>query len=80
MKVLIVEREFLHQDTYVGAAVERLAYELSRQNVEVIKASSFDDGYAILAANEAIDCLMCSRGMDDSAEHSLAQQLLNNLD
>ena len=60
MKVLIVESEFLHQDTWVGSAVERLADALSRQNVTVIKSTSFDDGYAILAANEAIDCLMFS--------------------
>lgn len=79
MKVLIVESEFLHQDTYVGAAVERLADELVRQDVEVLKATSFDDGYAILSANEAIDCLMFSRSMDDSAEQVLAQQLLNKL-
>lgn len=64
MKVLIVESEFLHQDTWVGSAVERLADALSRQNVTVIKSTSFDDGYAILAANEAIDCLMFSYQME----------------
>ncbi len=36
MKVLIVESEFLHQDTWVGNAVERLADALSQQNVTVI--------------------------------------------
>lgn len=44
MKVLIVESEFLHQDTWVGNAVERLADALSQQNVTVIKSTSFDDG------------------------------------
>ena len=47
MKVLIVESEFLHQDTWVGNAVERLADALSQQNVTVIKSTSFDDGFAI---------------------------------
>ena len=61
MKVLIVESEFLHQDTWVGNAVERLADALSQQNVTVIKSTSFDDGFAILSSNEAIDCLMFSR-------------------
>ncbi len=56
MKVLIVESEFLHQDTWVGNAVERLADALSQQNVTVIKSTSFDDGFAILSSNEAIDC------------------------
>ena len=54
MKVLIVESEFLHQDTWVGNAVERLADALSQQNVTVIKSTSFDDGFAILSSNEAI--------------------------
>ncbi len=49
MKVLIVESEFLHQDTWVGNAVERLADALSQQNVTVIKSTSFDDGFAILS-------------------------------
>ncbi len=53
MKVLIVESEFLHQDTWVGNAVERLADALSQQNVTVIKSTSFDDGFAILSSNEA---------------------------
>ncbi|MFP1496812.1 hypothetical protein ACLB1Q_18470 [Escherichia coli] len=38
MKVLIVESEFLHQDTWVGNAVERLADALSQQNVTVINS------------------------------------------
>ena len=50
MKVLIVESEFLHQDTWVGNAVERLADALSQQNVTVIKSTSFDDGFAILSS------------------------------
>ncbi|EPS9969079.1 hypothetical protein ACVNOI_004810, partial [Salmonella enterica subsp. enterica serovar Infantis] len=33
MKILIVESEFLHQDTWVGTAVARLAEALRRQNV-----------------------------------------------
>ncbi|MGL5597067.1 MAG: Orn/Lys/Arg decarboxylase N-terminal domain-containing protein, partial [Aeromonas sp.] len=81
MKVLIVESEFLNQDTntYVGTAVERLANELTRQDVEVLKATSFEDGYSILSANEAIDCLMFSRNMDNSSEQTLVQELLNKL-
>ncbi|MGL5659762.1 MAG: arginine decarboxylase [Aeromonas sp.] len=81
MKVLIVESEFLNQDTntYVGTAVERLANELTRQDVEVLKATSFEDGYSILSANEAIDCLMFSRNMDNLSEQTLVQELLNKL-
>ena len=79
MKVLIVESEFLHQDTWVGSAVERLADALSRQNVTVIKSTSFDDGYAILAANEAIDCLMFSYQMEQQDEHLNVRQLIGKL-
>lgn len=79
MKVLIVESEFLHQDTWVGSAVERLADALSRQNVTVIKSTSFDDGYAILAANEAIDCLMFSYQMEQQDEHLNVGQLIGKL-
>lgn len=69
MKVLIVESEFLHQDTWVGNAVERLADALSQQNVTVIKSTSFDDGFAILSSNEAIDCLMFSYQIIESDIH-----------
>lgn len=79
MKVLIVESEFLHQDTWVGSAVERLADALSRQNVTVIKSTSFDDGYAILSANEAIDCLMFSYQMEHADEHHNVRQLIGKL-
>ncbi len=78
MKVLIVESEFLHQDTWVGSAVERLADALNRQNVTVIKSTSFDDGYAILAANEAIDCLMFSYQMEQQDEHLNVRQLIGS--
>lgn len=46
MKILIVESEFLHQDTRVGAAVARLADALRRQNIEVMQSTSLDDSYA----------------------------------
>lgn len=79
MKVLIVESEFLHQDTWVGNAVERLADALSQQNVTVIKSTSFDDGYAILSSNEAIDCLMFSYQMEQPDEHLSVRQLIGKL-
>ncbi|XNM77253.1 hypothetical protein ACLK19_27820 [Escherichia coli] len=49
MKVLIIESQFLHQGAWVGNAVERLADALSRQNLTVIKSTSFDNGFAILS-------------------------------
>ena len=79
MKVLIVESEFLHQDTWVGNAVERLADALSQQNVTVIKSTSFDDGFAILSSNEAIDCLMFSYQMEHPDEHQNVRQLIGKL-
>lgn len=79
MKVLIVESEFLHQDTRVGNAVERLADALSQQNVTVIKSTSFDDGFAILSSNEAIDCLMFSYQMEHPDEHQNVRQLIGKL-
>ena len=79
MKVLIVESEFLHQDTWVGNAVERLADALSQQNVTVIKSTSFDDGFAILSSNEAIDCLMFSYQMEHPDEHQNVRQFIDKL-
>ncbi|WP_039057559.1 arginine decarboxylase [Enterobacter sp. Bisph1] len=79
MKILIVESEFLHQDTWVGAAVARLAEALRRQHIEVLQSTSLDDGYAIVAANEAIDCLMFSYQMKEEDEHLRVRQLLNKL-
>ena len=77
MKILIVESEFLYQDTRVGAAVVRLADALRRQNIEVMQSTSLDDGYAVIAANEAIDCLMFSYQMEEKDEHQRVRQLLD---
>ena len=79
MKTLIVESEFLHQDTWVGAAVARLAEALRHQNVEVMQSTTLDDGYAIIAANNAIDCLMFSYQMQEEDEHLRVRQLLDKL-
>ncbi|EPH4074944.1 arginine decarboxylase [Salmonella enterica subsp. enterica serovar Infantis] len=79
MKILIVESEFLHQATWVGTAVARLAEALRRQNVEVMQSTSLDDGYAIVAANEPIGCLMFSYQMDEKEEHQRVRQLLDKL-
>ncbi|MGZ0720563.1 arginine decarboxylase [Kluyvera cryocrescens] len=79
MRILIVESEFLHQDTWVGAAVTRLVQALSRQSVEVMQSHSLDDGYAIIASNEAIDCLMFSYQMEQQDEHQRVRQLLDKL-
>lgn len=77
MKVLAVESEFLHQDTWVGNVVGRLADVLSRQDVTIIKSTSFGDGYAILIANEAIDCLMFSYQMEQQDEHLDVRQSID---
>lgn len=65
--------------TLVGNAVERLADALSQQNVTVIKSTSFDDGFAILSSNEAIDCLMFSYQMEHPDEHQNVRQLIGKL-
>ncbi len=65
--------------TRVGNAVERLADALSQQNVTVIKSTSFDDGFAILSSNEAIDCLMFSYQMEHPDEHQNVRQLIGKL-
>jgi len=79
MKVLLVESEFLHQDTWAGAAIARLAETLQAQNIEVLKSTSLDDGYTVLAANQAIDCLMFSYQMEQVDEHHRVRQLLDKL-
>lgn len=79
MKILIVESEFLHKDTWVGEAVARLSDALRRQNIDVIQSTSLDDGYAIISANEAIDCLMFSYQMEENDEHQRVRQLLDKL-
>ncbi len=78
MKVLIVESEFLIK-TPGSVRRERLADALSQQNVTVIKSTSFDDGFAILSSNEAIDCLMFSYQMEHPDEHQNVRQLIGKL-
>ncbi|HEY2455312.1 MAG TPA: arginine decarboxylase [Scandinavium sp.] len=79
MKVLIVESEFSRREAWTGSAVERLACELQKQDVSVIRSQSFDDACSILSANEAIDCLMFSYFMKQQDEHQGVQQLLGKL-
>lgn len=45
----------------------------------MIKSTSFDDGFAILSSNEAIDCLMFSYQMEHPDEHQNVRQLIGKL-
>ncbi|MRS14572.1 arginine decarboxylase [Enterobacteriaceae bacterium RIT691] len=79
MKILIVESEFSSANSWVGSAIERLVSELKKQDVTLLRSSSFDDACAILSANEAIDCLMFSYLMQQQDEHQGVQQMLAKL-
>ncbi|VFS89265.1 Biodegradative arginine decarboxylase [Kluyvera cryocrescens] len=79
MRILIVESEFLHQGHLGWRCGDSPGASAKRQSVEVMQSHSLDDGYAIIASNEAIDCLMFSYQMEQQDEHQRVRQLLDKL-
>lgn len=73
MKVLLVESDFTTPAGYPTAAIQRLVEQLNSRGVEVMHATSLQDGETIISANEPVDCLLLARSMpkkkatDDSA-------------
>ncbi|SMB55270.1 biodegradative arginine decarboxylase [Serratia proteamaculans] len=65
MKVLLVESEFTTPEGYPTAAIERLIEQLNNRDVEVMRATSVQDGEAIITANEPIDCLLVAYSMPE---------------
>ncbi|PHI31283.1 arginine decarboxylase [Budvicia aquatica] len=81
MKVLIVTNEVgsLYHNHYIENAELRLIEALTKQEIEVVTADSYDDGYTILSANEAFDSLLISCALIDEQQYIQIHQLLNKL-
>ncbi|MCS4269374.1 arginine decarboxylase [Serratia sp. BIGb0163] len=79
MKALLVESEFTTPGGYPTAAIGRLIEQLNGRDVEVMRATSLQDGESIIDANEPIDCLLLARSMPDKKAADPAQKLLDKL-
>lgn len=79
MNVLLVESQFTTPGGFPITAIQRLIEQLNSRGVEVMHATSLQDGESIIAANEPIDCLLLARSMDDKRAEDPAQNLLKKL-
>ncbi|CAI1177264.1 arginine decarboxylase [Serratia quinivorans] len=81
MKVLLVESKFIGPAGYPTTAIERLVEQLNSRGVEVMHATSLEDGQSIIDANEPIDCLLLARSMPENkvTNEDPAQNLLKKL-
>lgn len=57
-KILIVDDEFLYEETAKGRALRELAIELSERGFEVIEAVSYEDALAVVVSDAALSCIM----------------------
>lgn len=80
MKALLVESDFTTPSGYPTAVIQRLVEQLNSRGVEVMHATSLQDGETIITANEPIDCLLLARSMPIKiANDDPAQNLLKTL-
>ena len=53
-RVLVVDDELAKLDTALGRSAESLAAALEARNLDVIRALSYEDGYAIVASDASL--------------------------
>ena len=80
-RTLIVDDDLGKLDTSLGRAAEGLARVLEERDVEVVRALSFDDGRAVVAADASIQAVVLNwdLGADDEGSHRQAIELLAKL-
>ena len=80
-RALIVDDDLGKLDTSLGRAAEGLARVLEQRDVEVVRALSFDDGRAVVAADASIQAVVLNwdLGADDKGSHRQAMELLAKL-
>ena len=75
-RALIVDDDLGKLDTSLGRAAEGLARVLEQRDVEVVRALSFDDGRAVVAADASIQAVVLNwdLGADDKGSHRQAME------
>lgn len=75
-KALLIDDEFLLQ-TAAGRATRALVEELQQRDVEVLTATSVDDGMSIVVSDPSVQCFIIDWSLDNgSTGHNSSQQLI----
>lgn len=77
-RVLIVDDNFGESATARGRSVELLAKTLEEHNVDVVRALSYDDAFAVIGVDASLRALLLdwNLGADGEASHAEATKLL----
>jgi arginine decarboxylase len=80
-RVLIVDDELAKPDTALGRAAESLANALEARNVDVVRALSYEDGWAIAGSDASLRALLLdwNLGLNSEGTHAQAAALLHKL-
>ena len=78
MRVLVVDDE-LGEATAEGRAARALVQELQSRAVEVVEATSAEDGTAVVASDSAIHAVLIDWNLGNDAKHERAHALLQFL-
>ncbi len=80
-RVLVVDDELAKLDTALGRAAESLAAALSARNVDVVRALSYEDGYAIVGSDASLRAVLLdwNLGLNSEDTHAQATALLHKL-
>jgi arginine/lysine/ornithine decarboxylase len=75
MRALVVDDE-LPSPTADGRAARALVEELKARAVEVVEATSADDGTSVIVSDSAIHCILVDWTLDNDKGHAKARSLL----
>jgi arginine decarboxylase len=80
-RVLCVDDDLANQSSTAGKRLRAIAAALRDRGIEVLEASSFEDGVASFESDAAVHCLMIdwSLGANDQASHDAATEFLRTV-
>ena len=80
-RVLVVDDDLAKLNTALGRAAESLAEALSARNVDVVRALSYEDGYAIVGYDASLRAVLLdwNLGLNTDGTHAQATALLHKL-
>jgi arginine decarboxylase len=80
-RVLIVDDKLANPHTAGGRAVRELADEFTTRAVDVVEATSIEDGEAVVLSDASVSCIFVdwTIGADDASTHAAAEELLRTI-
>ena len=80
-RVLLIDDKLADPHTAGGRAVRGLADEFRARAIDVVEATTIEDGEAVVIGDASISCVFLdwTIGADDQSEHAAAEQLLKTL-